>query len=170
MSLACLDVDYRGDQAMAACLLFNAWTDAAPAGSRVAHLPAVAPYEPGRFYRRELPCLLAVLEQAGPLEVVVIDGYVWLGPDRGPGLGAHLYEALGRSTAVVGIAKTPFADTSAAEVIRGQSLRPLRVTAAGLDLGEAARSVEKMHGPFRVPTLLKQVDQLCRRSWPPAPV
>ena len=29
---------------------------------------------------------------------------------------------------------------------------------------EVARSVQAMHGPFRIPTLLKRVDQVCRES------
>ena len=166
MMLACVDVDYRGDEALAGCVLFNTWSDAGSAGSLIEHIVGVAPYEPGRFFRRELPCLLAVLHKAPQrLDVVVIDGYVWLGPERRPGLGAHLYEALEHSTAVVGVAKTKFIDTPAAEVIRGQSQKPLWVTSAGIDPHLAARYVHAMHGAFRIPTLLKQVDQLCRHGW-----
>ena len=48
---------------------------------------------PGEFYRRELPGLLAVLEKIEqPIDVMVIDGYVDLAPDR-PGLGRHLWSA-----------------------------------------------------------------------------
>jgi deoxyribonuclease V len=47
-------------------------------------------------------------------------------------------------------------------VLRGGSARPLYVTAAGLSADEAARRVRDMHGPYRIPTLLKRVDQLCR--------
>jgi len=49
-------------------------------------------------------------------------------------------------------------------VLRGDSRRPLYVTAAGLDPAAAALHVRSMHGPFRIPTLLKRVDQLCRTS------
>lgn len=42
----------------------------------------IAPYQPGEFYRRELPCLLAVLACGPVAEVIVVDGYVWLGPER----------------------------------------------------------------------------------------
>jgi deoxyribonuclease V len=163
--LACVDVDYRGKDAVAACVLFRAWTDESSAGQHVQFITGVEAYVPGQFYRRELPCLLAVLRQVRePLEVVVVDGYVWLRDETDLGLGAHLYEALGRRIAVVGAAKTRFASARlAVPVVRGASAaRPLFVTAAGVDVEEAARWVGSMHGPYRIPTLLRQVDQLCR--------
>lgn len=166
--IACVDVDYREPGAVAACVVFGAWTDARPASEAVVELDRVEPYEPGRFYRRELPCLLAVLGALPqPPRTVVVDGYVWLGDEGEPGLGAHLYEALDRRAAVVGVAKTRFRDAGAArEVLRGGSRHPLYVTAAGMDANEAARHVREMHGPFRIPTLLKRVDQLCRGTAP----
>ncbi len=165
--LACVDVDYRENEAAAACVLFRAWGDEAPAGQLVQHLAGIEPYVPGQFYRRELPCLLAVLGRvAEPLEVVVIDGYVWLGDETHPGLGAHLYEALGRRVPVVGVAKTRFHSARlAVPVVRGRdSTRPLFVTAAGLDAALAGEWVRSMHGDYRLPTLLKRVDQLCRQA------
>jgi len=89
---------------------------------------------------------------------------VWLDDAYAPGLGAHLYEALGKTVPVVGVAKTQFLSASVAvTVTRGNSRRPLYVSAACMDLETAARNIQSMHGPFRVPTLLKKVDQLCRR-------
>jgi deoxyribonuclease V len=162
--IACLDVDYREGGAVAACVLAHGWSDDRPASESVVRIATVEPYEPGRFFRRELPCLLAVLGAAGGrAEVVVIDGYVWLGDAREPGLGAHLYEALGRDAAVVGVAKTRFHGVQAArEVLRGESRTPLYVTAAGMDPDEAAERIREMHGPYRLPTLLKRADRLCR--------
>jgi deoxyribonuclease V len=93
----------------------------------------------------------------------VIDGYVWLGEDR-PGLGAHLYEALDRCVPIIGVAKTRFRCAASAEVYRGGSRRSLFVSAAGLGAHLAAGCIERMHGPYRLPTLLRRVDQLCRRS------
>jgi deoxyribonuclease V len=162
--LACVDVDYRDDQAVAACLLFSAWPDEQPAAERVQRIARVEPYQPGQFFRRELPCLLSVLATvAERLEAVVVDGYVWLHDTDSPGLGAHLYEALRRAVPVIGVAKTRFASARGArEVVRGDSRRPLYVSSAGLDVDEAARNVQSMHGPYRIPTLLKRVDHLCR--------
>jgi len=105
-----------------------------------------------------------VLARGPAPAVVVIDGYVWLAPGR-PGLGAHLYEALGRSTAVIGVAKTRFASaTGAVSILRGGSQSPLYITAIGMDLTEAAAAVTGMHGAYRMPTLVKRVDQLARTS------
>ena len=163
--LACVDVDYRTEVTVAACVLFQDWADAAEALHVVARGPPAEPYEPGQFFRRELPHLLKVLAAVRePLETVVIDGYVWLGEER-PGLGAHLYEALGRHVPVVGVAKTAFHSTGLAlPVLRGQSQRPLFVTAVGVDAREAAEHVRRMHGASRIPTLLGRVDRLCRES------
>jgi deoxyribonuclease V len=167
--LACVDVDYRAGEAIAACVLFRLWGDGASADEKVERVTKVEPYEPGQFYRRELPCLLAVLGRVRePVEVVVVDGYVWLRDGQAPGLGARLYEALGRSVPVIGVAKSRFLSAPAAAVTRGDSQRPLYVTAAGMDVAVAARHIQGMHGPFRVPTLLRRVDRLCREV-PSAP-
>jgi deoxyribonuclease V len=163
--IACVDVDYRDGGAAAACVLLHDWADAVPSGEHVERIAAVAPYEPGQFYRRELPCLRAVLGRvADPVDVIVIDGYVWLAGEARPGLGAHLFEALGRTVPVIGVAKTQFEGAGGVPVLRGDSRRPLIVTAAGMDAATAARHVQAMHGPFRIPTLLRRVDQLCRTS------
>ncbi|MEO7729694.1 MAG: endonuclease V [Kofleriaceae bacterium] len=67
----------------------------------------VLPYEPGGFYKRELPCWLALLAHARAAGIVpdllVVDGYACFGPGR-PALGEHLVQATG--TPVVGVAKT----------------------------------------------------------------
>jgi deoxyribonuclease V len=162
--IACVDVDYRGDHAVVACVLFRDWLDPAPAAEWTHRVAPVAPYQPGQFYRRELPCLLAVLApRLDEVGTVLVDGYVWLRDEHSPGLGAHLYEALGRKVAVIGVAKSCFQSAAAAKpVLRGGSKRPLFVTAAGLDLITAAACVRRMHGGYRIPTLLRRVDQCCR--------
>ena len=78
--LACVDVDYREDVAVAGCILFSEWKDARPQGEIVARSRVEAPYRPGRFYLRELPALRTVLaEVRAPLSTVIVDGYVWPG-------------------------------------------------------------------------------------------
>ncbi len=161
--IACVDVDYRSNEAVAACVLFKSWTCEHSADEKLEYIKNVEPYEPGQFYRRELPCILAVLDKVSDtIETVVVDGYVWLRDNQTPGLGGHLYESIKNSIPVIGVAKTMFPSTAAVEVIRGNSKRPLYVTAAGIDLDTAADHIREMHGPFRIPTLLKKVDQLCR--------
>lgn len=163
--LACVDVDYRAQGAVAACLLFSEWNEECPRVELTASIAEVEPYRPGAFYRRELPCVLRVLEQLAELpRLLIIDGYVWLAPDR-PGLGARLYQALGEQVPILGVAKTNFAGAEPVqEVLRGQSRQPLLVSAIGLDLAEAAEHVRSMHGEHRIPTLLKRVDRLCRSA------
>jgi deoxyribonuclease V len=158
----CLDVQYFDDQARVAALSFQDWSDSAPAQKWVELMPTPSEYQPGEFYRRELPCLLHLLQSLPRPDVIVIDGYVWLSPGR-PGLGGRLYEALAGEIVVIGVAKT-FYETSgeAVSVYRGGSQKPLFVTAAGMDKQEAAELVQQMHGNFRMPTLLKSVDQLAR--------
>ena len=165
--MICIDVDYRDDHAIAAGVLFRDWAEETPAREIVERIDGVEPYIPGQFFRRELPCLLALLARVGePIDLVVIDGYVWLADEAHPGLGGHLYEALGRTTPVVGVAKTCFRSaTLAVAVKRGaEATRALFVTAAGVGVEEAARHVGAMHGSHRVPTLLKRVDSACRQA------
>jgi deoxyribonuclease V len=135
--VVCVDVDYRDPIAVAAGVWFPGWETSEVETEVVTTLDEVAPYQPGELYRRELPCVLAVLERGPVPEVVVVDGYVWLGPER-PGLGAHLYWALGERTVVVGVAKSRFVSATAVLVHRGDSHSPLYVTAAGVSAEEAA--------------------------------
>jgi deoxyribonuclease V len=131
----------------------------------VERVSPVAPYEPGQFYRRELPCLLAVLGKIpDAVEAIVVDGYVWLADEQTPGLGGHLFQALGGTIPVIGVAKTQFRSARASQaVLRGGSQRPLYITAAGMSREAAAHHIQAMHGPHRIPTLLKRVDQICRQ-------
>jgi deoxyribonuclease V len=167
--LAFLDVAYSADAAGVACVLTDTW-EAQRAihtvAKRIAGAPA--PYEPGEFYRRELPLLLSLLHELHPRHplprVLVIDGYVWLGEDV-PGLGARLFEAYGATIPVIGVAKSRYqGDTWSAPVLRGTSRRPLHVTAAGVGLSEAAGWIRLMHGTHRIPALLQQADHLSRAA------
>jgi deoxyribonuclease V len=127
----------------------------------VARLAEVAAYRPGHFYARELPALDAVLAQAGPIDLLVVDGYVDLDPLGAPGLGAHAHARFG--VPVIGVAKTAFRTaTHAVPVRRGTATRPLYVTAVGLERAEAARLVQAMAGPYRLPDALRRVDRLAR--------
>lgn len=128
-----------------------------------ARLDAVAPYQPGHFYLRELPAIQAVLATTGGVDLLAIDGYVTLDPSGRPGLGAHLHSYLG--IPIIGVAKTAFhGATHAAAVYRGKARRPLYVTAAGLDPQDAARIVAEMAGIHRIPDALRRVDTLARTA------
>ena len=163
--IAIVDVDYRDDHALAACVLARDWTDPLSCAEFIESIADVKPYVPGQFYLRELPCLLALLAKIPEPDIVVIDGYVWLGPKR-PGLGAHLHDAMNRIPAVIGVAKTRFhsADEVATPIRRGQSTTPMWITSTGIDPQAAADAIRSMHGPHRIPTLIKQADQRCRKK------
>ena len=163
--LCAVDVHYSNAAARAAAVVFSAWESERADHEVVVDIDRVEPYVPGDFYRRELPCIAAVLERVhAELRVILVDGYVWLDAEGTPGLGAHLYRMRGEAAAVIGVAKSSYAGSPhARRVLRGTSLRPLYLTAAGIDLDEAAAQVAAMHGPHRIPTLLARVDRLCRR-------
>jgi deoxyribonuclease V len=165
--IAFLDVTYAADAAGVACLLADTWTTTTPAMEITRCLPcAPAEYMSGQFYKRELPLLRAVIDHlTSRPSMLVIDGYVSLGATDAPGLGAHLFEALHGATPIVGVAKTPYRnDTWSERVYRGESRKPLYVTAAGVETARAAALVASMPGKHRIPTLLKQVDRLARAA------
>lgn len=161
-----LDVDYRGNEAMVAGLAFEDWSDANESAQYVCRVDEVQEYVPGQFYRRELPCLLALLHkfELQP-EIIVIDGFVFLDGESRAGLGKYLYDALGGKVTVIGVAKTSFAGIGEAYALRrGDSIKPLYITVAGDTVAVAREAIAAMHGQFRVPTLLKKVDHLCRTA------
>jgi deoxyribonuclease V len=158
--LACVDVDYRVSDAVAACVVFTDPGDALPLSEHVARVPISAPYQPGQLYLRELPPILAVLAQL-TVSTIIVDGHVWLGPQQ-KGLGAHLHDAI--HLPVIGVAKHAYRGAPAIPILRGQSRTPLFVTAVDYDPQRAAELIQNMHGPHRLPTLLKRVDRLSRTA------
>ena len=132
---------------------------------RTAVIPRVRPCRPGQFYLRELPPLRAVLDGLSSLGLLVVDGYADLDPaaDR---LGAHAHAEFG--IPVIGVAKSRFRTaTHAVPVVRGSSVRPLFVTAAGIPSADAADLVQRMAGRYRLPDALRRADTLARAG-PPA--
>lgn len=162
----CLDVGYGTNDALAACIGFANWSDSEPNLSLTAHIESIRDYFPGRFYERELPCLMQVLsELQDPPETIIVDGHVRLDSTDSPGLGMHLYNRLNQETPVIGVAKSAFKGLDDAESIcRGVSSRPLYITAAGMTDAEAAECIRVMHGSHRIPTMLKLVDRLSRKN------
>ena len=159
---AAADVHYRpAGGARAALVAASDVTFATIVAEKTADVAGVAAYEAGAFWRRELPCLRAVLDGVDGLELLIVDGYVDLDPAGRPGLGAHAHAEFG--VTVIGVAKTRFATAShAIPVLRAGATRPLYVTAAGLPAREAADLVTSMAGRFRLPDALRRVDALAR--------
>ncbi len=160
------DTHYTDTVARTAGVMFGEWTDEEPVSTHLVETTQVAEYEPGSFYKRELPLILALLETVTPKpSAIVIDGYVQLDEDGRKGLGAHLFDSLGGKAPVIGVAKRTFKGSPhAVAVYRGGSQRPLYVTAAGVEKAEAADWIRSMSGDHRHPTLLKLVDRLCRHG------
>lgn len=163
------DIHYFDSHATAAGLVFEAWYVDVAHQQHVVRVKDVAPYESGQFYKRELPCILKLLKDINKsydvkeLEAIVIDGYVTLGKEQRDGLGMYLYRELGGEVAIIGVAKNEFEGTpEVCKLLRGQSKKPIFVTSIGIELEDAKRYIQDMHGSYRLPTLLKEVDQLCR--------
>lgn len=60
----------------------------------------------GEFYKRELSCILAILEDIdlATISCIIIDGFVVLDDAGKHGLGGHLYEQLDPKVPVIGFA------------------------------------------------------------------
>ncbi len=162
--IVCVDVDYKDRQAHVACLVFENISDAVPRRVYTIQVDDIQDYIPGEFYKRELPCIVKVLEMvAEEITMIIVDGYVWLDANKRRGLGAYLYTHLHEKIPVIGVAKNKFKGSDhLGEVLRGESQKPLYITAAGLDLQKAMEMIRQMDGEYRFPTLLKEVDQQCR--------
>ncbi len=86
---------YSDTGAIAAAVTIRDWADATPLATYSVTIPKVEEYVPGEFYKRELPCIQAVLAQLPSTpDTLVIDGYVWLDDQGKKGLGARLYDDL----------------------------------------------------------------------------
>jgi deoxyribonuclease V len=162
-----LDTYYQNDKAKTVCIRFVNWTDEQPAEVVTEELDGIEAYQPGSFYKRELPCIVSILKKISlqTIDIIIIDGYVLLDDSGKHGLGGYLYEALERKIPVIGVAKTNFANNTLhkGEVYRGDSKRPLYITTLGIPLDTARNYIRSMQGAYRIPTLLKTLDALTRQ-------
>ena len=162
------DSYYFADHVVTAAVTFSHWESGEVLEELTTRTPAAAEYVPGEFYKRELPGILSLLRprDLSPHDLLIVDGYVFLDDAGAPGLGKHLYDALDGKIPVVGVAKKKFKTINEAlrEVRRGESERPLFVTAVGVDLDYAAGKVGGMAGAYRMPEMLKVVDRLGREG------
>lgn len=160
------DTYYYEDYANTVCIAFEDWTSDRELEIFTEQTPITSEYESGAFYKRELPCILSLLNKivVKQGDIIIVDGYVTLDDEGKIGLGGYLYEALREKYPIVGIAKNEFTtpDSQRRSVLRGDSKTPLFVTAKGIDVEQVKLNVEHMHGPYRIPTLLKKLDQLSR--------
>ncbi len=162
------DVYYFDDKAKTVALCFEEWTDETPSKIFSEIITGVEEYQPGQFYKRELPCLISLLKQIDidKISEIIVDSFVILDDTGKYGLGGYLFEYLNKKIPVIGVAKSNFCPNKTLKraIYRGESKKPLYVSALGIDLNIAAEHILNMAGKYRIPTLLKQVDALTRES------
>src|SRR6478609_638186 len=155
------DTYYFDSKAKTVCIVFENW-DNETYSVHDEIIEGVEEYKSGEFYKRELPCILSLLNKINPdnVEAIIVDGYVFLDDEFKLGLGGYLYQALNNKIPIIGVAKTNFAtlDRNKRSLLRGESVKPLYVTAIGIDLDEAMDRIKQMKGAYRIPDLLKKLD------------
>lgn len=160
------DTYYYENKAKTVCLSFEDWSKEENYQIFSETVSAVQEYISGEFYKRELPCILSLLSKM-PLEkvdLIIIDGFVFLNDENKFGLGAYLYYALDKKIPIAGVAKRDFAtiEKNRNKLFRGTSKNPLFITSIGIDLDLVSEKIEKMNGEYRIPTLLKNLDKLTK--------
>lgn len=162
------DTYYFDGKAKTVCLEFEKWNESKDFKIYHEIIENVEEYIPGEFYRRELPCILSLLNQIDltKVEAIIVDSFVYLDNDKKYGLGGHLYEKLNKQIPIIGVAKTNFAsiEKNKTGILRGDSQKPLFITAIGIELKDAVEKVTSMAGEFRIPTLLKELDRLTKEN------
>ena len=164
--LLAIDAYYKETKAQVVGVLFN-WEDENPKNILVETVERVEEYIPGEFYKRELPCLLKIVEKVNlsDLEAIIVDGHVYVDNEK-YGLGGRVYEHLHCQVPVIGIAKSSFYANKdmTIEIYRGKSKTPLYISSIGTDLNDVAEKIINMKGEYRMPTILKTLDNLTKES------
>lgn len=158
-----IDVHYRETFAKVVSIEFANWQDTEPTHIHIQKVNEVAEYISGEFYKRELPCILEILTHSDLTKVktIIVDSYVQLDDKGKAGLGKYLYQHLNEKIPIIGVAKKGFANNhkNVIPITRGESQNPLYITAIGTDLQQAADKIKNMHGEYRMPDLLRILDQ-----------
>lgn len=164
MNFLAIDVYYENDIAYVAGIVFNDWLDTGCPNYKT-KVVGVEKYTPGEFYRRELPCILKLIEEHKlKPDCIIIDGYVFL-ENNTSGLGKYLYDALNGMVPVIGVAKNPRGEMpEKLKVYRGESKKPLFITSVGIEVELSKKIIKNMQGAYRMPDALKSVDTFCRRT------
>jgi deoxyinosine 3'endonuclease (endonuclease V) len=180
-----IDTYYYKDRAKTVGVIFENWEDPDPIEIISTWSSSFGPYIPGEFYKRELPCIMDLLNQIPDIldyDVIILDGLARLPGSIEEGLGLHLEKELDKKypnfrnshptsptmiygPAIMGVAKTKFKgveeDTGTCKVLRGEAKTPLYTNTTWMKMSSAgaAECLKKMHGPYRIPTLLKLLDR-----------
>lgn len=167
MKLAVDTYYYSDTLALTVGVLFNRWTDDEPAEIISSICTKFSSYIPGEFYKRELPCVLSLLEKVDmdKIETIIVDGFLRLRFNdctEKDGLGKKLFDSLNMpGLKVIGLAKSDFCRTDeiSASLLRGSAVNPLWVQGIGLPDNVAAGNIKMMSGESRIPKLLKILDK-----------
>ncbi len=63
MTMFAVDVDYRESVALTAGVMFSDWEDSTPLSTLTLPVNEIAEYKPGYFHKRELPCIIKLLDR-----------------------------------------------------------------------------------------------------------
>ena len=78
-----VDVYYKENVAKAASVLFD-WDSETPHEVASVYIDNVEEYTSGEFYKRELPCIISLLNQIDlkKVEAIIVDGFVYLDDEK----------------------------------------------------------------------------------------
>ena len=162
------DTYYFDNKAKTVALGFSNWSDSIEKDNYSEILENIEEYKSGEFYKRELPCILSLISKIDikKIEIIIIDGYVFVDDNSKLGLGGFLYEKLNKKIPIIGVAKTDFISLNKNKIslLRGKSKNPLFISSIGINLNEATEKIKQMSGEFRIPTLLKKLDTLTKEK------
>ena len=141
-----IDTYYYKDRAKTVGVVFNEWNDAVPEKILISWLSSdkYGPYIPGEFYKRELPCIINLIQKNNidlkEFDTIILDGLARLPGSCTEGLGAHLEDKIEElwpdldfydRPSIMGVAKTKFCgiedDKGTCSVLRGSAKTPLYV-------------------------------------------
>lgn len=172
-----LDSYYQGDICNTSLVLFSKKEDKYIYTDTI-YTTVTSPYIPGMFYLRELPGIKLILskfkfenpEWWDSVDTIIVDSFYKLKKDDKiwDGLGSHLFNWLvefNNQKHIVSVAKNPFGECEEISelVYRGGSQKPLFVQSSGDASYDADMIENELHGNYRIPTMLKIVDQLSRK-------
>ena len=172
-----LDSYYKDDICNTSLVIFkHPWSDS-PIYQDTIYTKVTSEYIPGEFYKRELPGIIMILKKLQKEKIdlwehittIIVDGFVTLklGDKEWGGLGYYLQEyleSIGCNKRIYGVAKSKFGDCDQISklIYRGKSEKPLYVQST-FNIDIAANVIQQLHGKYRIPTILKSVDQLSRK-------
>jgi exodeoxyribonuclease-5/deoxyribonuclease V len=87
------DTYYFDNKAKTVSICFDDWSDEENYKVDTEVIENSEEYQSGEFYKRELPCILSLLDKIKTQNVttIIIDGFVYLDDNQRLGLGGHLY-------------------------------------------------------------------------------